>query len=83
MFIRPGAEVKSVEADALVANGYLNQMWPHFEIEPVAVHAKIGWGVSEAYESGEDPRSRHLGHGVRRGLCHVRRHLEPNLLDIG
>ena len=36
----------------LVANGYLDQMWPHFEIEPVAVHAQIGWGVSEAYESG-------------------------------
>ena len=49
--IHPGVQFKSVECDALLADGDLRQMAANFPIETILVHAQVGRGVAQAKES--------------------------------
>jgi len=54
--VRPGVHFKSVEGNALLADGDFRQTYPNLPIEPVLVHAQVSWCVAQAKESGQDPR---------------------------
>ena len=41
MLIHPGIQFKSVEGNALIADRDFSQMWTHFAVEAVAIHAQI------------------------------------------
>ncbi len=53
MVLCPGVQFKSVEGDALAADGDLGEAGADFRVEAVAVHAQVEGGVPEANEPGE------------------------------
>ncbi len=46
----PGVQFKSVEGNALLADGNVGEKGADFRIEAVAVHTEISWCIANAYE---------------------------------
>jgi hypothetical protein len=59
MVVGPGVEVKAIEGDAAIADGYFGEEGPDFGVEPIAVHAEIRRRVAVPDQAGKD------GHGLR------------------
>lgn len=66
MVLGPGIEVKSVESDPLIANGYFSEIGPDFTIESVAVHAQIERRIPQPNQARRDSEEPFGG-----GIFHV------------
>ena len=58
--VHPGVQFKSVEGNALIADRDFSQMWTHFAVEAVAIHAHIQGRVPKPEQAWKD---------VCRNLC--------------
>ena len=47
ILVGPFVEFKAIEADALLANGDFGQVRPNLGIEPIAIHAEVGWRITK------------------------------------
>ena len=52
--VHPGIHFKAIEGDTLPANAELGQFRAYIPVKAVAVHAQIGWGITESDQSGLD-----------------------------
>ena len=50
--LEPAIQFKSIETNALDADGHLDQIGAHLSIEAVAVHAEVMGGVAEPEDAG-------------------------------
>jgi hypothetical protein len=56
--VHPGIQFKPVECNALIPDGYLNQIRPDFAVEAVPVHPNVKRGVPQPNEPRYEGRGR-------------------------
>jgi len=54
MVLCPGIEVKTVEGNALIADGYFGEIRANFGVEAVAVHAQIERCIAQPNQAGQE-----------------------------
>jgi len=52
--VHPGIHFKAIEGDSLPADSEFGQGRAYLPVKAVAVHAQIGWGITESDQSGLD-----------------------------
>ena len=62
--VDPSVEFKAIEANALVADGDFGEVWTHLGVEPVAVHAEVGWRVAKSDDARLHGRTAGAPHAV-------------------
>jgi hypothetical protein len=50
--VHPSVEFKAIEADPLPTYRNFGEVRPGFDVEPVAIHTKVVWGIAEADDAG-------------------------------
>jgi hypothetical protein len=63
MVVHPSVEFKAIEGDALNTDRDFSEVWTDISVEPVAVHAEVGWCVAKS----DDARL----HGGTFGMPHA------------
>lgn len=45
--VHPGIKLKAIERDALFTDGDFGKAGPYLGVEPIAIHAEVGWCVPQ------------------------------------
>ena len=76
MIIRPGIQVKPVESDALLTDRNFNEVWPHFLVEAITVHAEIERRIAQAQQARKEA-------GLLPGVSHYSISFTPRRVTMG